>query len=169
MKDVLFRGKCVDVNKWAYGFLYITTSLQKEKTYWIFTETNKYKIIPETAGQYTGIKGKGRKKIFENDILEVQIRRTSWDDQVNITRRKNDGYYFVNAEVYFDKYKLQYRVKCDEKRISELKRKKGKEQIDAYVQYPVNLCDCEDLWYGNEKPKIIGNIHDNNLDEMCGK
>lgn len=70
MREILFRGKTITSKEWIYGDL---LQYAGGAQIWENTEQGKFnaQIIPETVGQYTGIKDKTEKKVFEHDIVKA--------------------------------------------------------------------------------------------------
>lgn len=69
MREIKFRGFQRELNKWVYGDLIRVPDWSTFIFNWESSFEDRIQVDSDSVGQYTGLKDKNGKEIYEGDIL----------------------------------------------------------------------------------------------------
>ena len=112
MREIKFRGKRKDNGEWVYGSLYkfngiyyiIKKNIAICPLVLLWKGIHIYEIIPETLGQYTGLKYEN-KEMFEGDIVKCLKENPyrEWEEFIGVVKWHVGGYWKItNDEEWVD-------------------------------------------------------------------
>lgn len=120
MREIIFKGKRKDTGEWIEGDLlrlnkHVMIAPHDGDWYDFMPPVaslglprGKYEVDPETVSQYTGLKDKNDKRIFENHIVtddtfirKISMKNPYWYQNLHMNLRESEivGNIFDNPEL----------------------------------------------------------------------
>ncbi len=155
MREIKFRGKRLDNGEWIEGYVYCgdiygrSTDINNAVEVLIINnDCDEWEVIKETVGQFTGLKDKNGKEIYEWDIVCMHQFLFDGNEYENM----------LIGKIIYQETTMSY---C----LTNLSH----EQIQKYMGYKDDYTNFQkecvpfDCFYGlhDESFEVIGNIHDN--------
>lgn len=135
-REIKFRAKDKRSGEWCIGELHLASKVPH-----IHPDVlSRIPIVPDTVGQYTGLKDKNGKDIYEGDILRVRdlVQDYDYSDEfwrVGFIKFVSGKFALVNSTNYATS--------------------------DLTIKHDYSPCKTAQCTYSKYRSEIIGNIYDN--------
>ena len=119
MREIKFRGKRVDNGEWVYGYYAQDIDYAGPKTFKYTdciisakkdnAEGNWFEVGSETIGQFTGLKDKAGREIYDGDKVHA-VNKSGWGAELEIMWNEDRAGFMVWKG---DDPSLSFELTCD--------------------------------------------------------
>lgn len=140
MRSIQFRGKCTPESKysgeWVEGGIVQCDNGRDTLIISAYSDTcsSTYHVLPETIGQFTGLRDKNSKEIYEGDIIRLHDVGVFYikynEERCQFELYDFDGFADKLWELYSDRYEVIGNIFDDSKLLKNYDRA-GDKKIQA--------------------------------------
>lgn len=111
-REIKFRALRTDGKGWVYGCYRFVNVIEGKKHLISDWFGNEIEVIPETVGQFTGLKDRNGKEIYEGDVISISSRgfdfecKVTYDKQLIPVGEKSKGWEHMLYSPYWEECEI---------------------------------------------------------------